>query len=169
MTSKQTILYWREFAAWKRAREGRGLPVDSAARHALTQKALGYAKSSKSLTNGEFDKVLMAFRAESHPDDLAGQIRLQEQAEDRRSTLLDDCCHLAADLTDWHLNPSSLDARSKRDRYLGSLARSVAKKPYEQCTERELAVLRGILKKRLSALEKKTITAGANDLPENPF
>jgi hypothetical protein len=168
MTSKQTILYWREFAAWKRAREARGLPVDTAARHALTVKALGYAKSSKALTNGEFDKVLMAFRAESKPDDLAGQIRLQEQAEDRRNNLLDELAHLALDLTDSH-HLTFIDARRNRDKYLGTLSRSVAKKPYEQCSERELAIMRGILTKRLAAIEKKVIAAGAIETPENPF
>lgn len=77
MTTKQTQLYWREWAAVRRA-------DPQADRRALTVRALGVAKSSKEFTNADLDRVLAAFRAVSRPADVDGQLRQQAQARQRK-------------------------------------------------------------------------------------
>jgi hypothetical protein len=77
MTTKQTQLYWREWAAVRRA-------DPRADRLELTIRALGKARSSKEFTNAEFDRVLAAFRAVSRPADVDGQLDQQEQPRKRK-------------------------------------------------------------------------------------
>jgi len=70
-------LYWREWAAVRRADRG-------ADRHALHVKALGYDKSHVRFNDLDFSKVLNAFREVSKPADLLSQI----EAIDGRKQLL---------------------------------------------------------------------------------
>lgn len=76
MSPLQTRLYWREWAAARRA-------DPSADRHALHVVALGSDKSSTAFSNAEFDLVLGAFRAVSRPADLDAQLRQQDQPRAR--------------------------------------------------------------------------------------
>lgn len=79
MTPAQTKLYWRAWAAAKKAGQ-----LTDADRKRLHLEALGYHASSKNFTNDEFDKVLGAFRAISQPYSLNAQVRQQEQSNTRR-------------------------------------------------------------------------------------
>jgi hypothetical protein len=90
MTPKQTALYWREWAAAKRARG-----LEDSDRHFLHSQALGYAASSKAFTNAELDKVLGIFRAYSRPGDLGGQLR---QLNQQKTRILVKCQLLAEKL-----------------------------------------------------------------------
>lgn len=76
MTTAQTKLYWREWAAVRRQQP-------DADRHAIHEHALGRDVSSKSLTNHQFDHVLAAFRAISRPAALAPQVRALRQPRTR--------------------------------------------------------------------------------------
>ena len=75
MTSDQTVLYWREWGALSRLCKAKGWVVPD--RAGLHLRALGYAKSSKLLTNREFDKVLGVFRSYSQHTNVVAQIRQQ--------------------------------------------------------------------------------------------
>lgn len=87
MTPAQIKLYWREWAAtWRAITAARpDLTYRDAGieRHSLHRRALGYPKSSADLDNGEFDKVLAAFRSVSRPDDLRAQLRQINQPRGR--------------------------------------------------------------------------------------
>jgi hypothetical protein len=87
MSKSQTALYWREWAAAKRA--GR---LDDSDRHRLHIEALGYDKSSTDFTNKDLDKVLSVFRAISRPDDLSAQLR---QLDQQKIRILHKCRQLA--------------------------------------------------------------------------
>lgn len=52
-------------------------------RHDLTEKALGYAESSKNLTNSEFNKVLAKFWSVSMPAELNERLHELDQATTR--------------------------------------------------------------------------------------
>jgi hypothetical protein len=76
MNKAQLSKYWREWAAVRRA--------DPAAdRHALHVAALGQDKSSKRLSNPEFDLVLAEFWRISHPDSVNLQMRQATMARTR--------------------------------------------------------------------------------------
>ena len=68
MSPDQIHLYWRE---WSKVRK----TDPTADRHALHRAALGEDKSSKALTNLEFDAVLKEFWAISKPNDVGAQLR----------------------------------------------------------------------------------------------
>ncbi|HEX7861828.1 MAG TPA: hypothetical protein VF773_15950 [Verrucomicrobiae bacterium] len=78
MTPAQTKLYWKEWSAARKAGQ-----LSDADRPRLHLEALGYAASSKTLTNEEFDKVLGAFRAISQPFNLNAQVRQIDQPDTR--------------------------------------------------------------------------------------
>jgi hypothetical protein len=72
VTAKQSSLYWREWAAARRAAIAAGHTID---RHECHTRALGKPKSSKLLTNADLDKVLAIFRSYTRPADLRPQLR----------------------------------------------------------------------------------------------
>lgn len=76
MTPKQTQLYWREWAAVRRANP-------EADRKALHLQALGVEKSSKDFDNRDLDAVLAVFRAISDPGNVGKQLRQQAQERHR--------------------------------------------------------------------------------------
>lgn len=76
MTAKQNSLYWREWAAVKRAEP-------KADRHALHQRALGTPASHVDFSNDDFDLVLAEFRAVSRPADLDAQVRQIRMPKER--------------------------------------------------------------------------------------
>lgn len=81
MNGAQTQLYWREWGAVTRRCKKEGWAQPN--RHELHVKALGYQKSSKDLSNAEFDKVLGVFRAISQPTNVNAQIRQERQPRTR--------------------------------------------------------------------------------------
>ena len=77
MTPRQNRLYFRDWGSVRAACNAHGWPVPD--RHELHVRALGYDRSHLDFTNEDLDKVLAEFRAISRSDDLAGQLRQQEQ------------------------------------------------------------------------------------------
>jgi hypothetical protein len=79
ITPRQNALYWREWAAAKRAlMPGRSTWTkyeESQRRHKVTIDSLGYDKSHSEFTNKEFDLVLGGLRAISQPGNLGAQLR----------------------------------------------------------------------------------------------
>lgn len=112
MSPKQKALYWTSWQAAKRA--GQLADPD---RHRLMFEALGYAASSKSLTNDEFDKVLGAFRAISQPTNLRAQVR---QIDQPRTRLLHRIRDQFACLSLFVEHPSKYVAAILRDRFKAS-------------------------------------------------
>jgi len=76
MTPPQTLLYWREWAAVRRAKP-------DADRDHLTITALGSRKSSKAFNNSDLDRVLAVFRSISQPGNLNSQMRQIAQPRER--------------------------------------------------------------------------------------
>lgn len=88
MTPAQTALYWREWAACRRALIALGHRGDDAQRRSLQANALGERTvSSKALSNAQFDLVLAKFRSFSRPGDLDAQLRQLDQPEQRVTEL----------------------------------------------------------------------------------
>ncbi len=77
MTALQNRLYFREWGRVRAVSKQHGFPVPD--RHALHVKALGLDKSHLDFSDADFDQVLAEFRAISQPDNLAAQLRQQEQ------------------------------------------------------------------------------------------
>lgn len=92
MNAKQLNLYR---ALWGQARKvlrAGGLPAAEceAERHAIHARELGADKSSRDLTNGDFDKVKAAFLAIIDGADLDAQLDAQEQPRKRRLWVIRD-------------------------------------------------------------------------------
>ena len=77
MTSLQNRLYFREWGRVRTACKQQGFPIPD--RHDLHVKALGVDKSHLDFSNEDLDQVLAEFRAISQPDNLAAQLRQQDQ------------------------------------------------------------------------------------------
>src|ERR1019366_4411859 len=90
MTTLQNRLYFREWGRVRAACKQQGFPIPD--RHGLHVKALGVDKSHLDFTNEDLDQVLAEFRAISQPDNLAAQLRQQEQP---RLRLLYSICRMA--------------------------------------------------------------------------
>ena len=81
MTALQNSLYFREWGNVRSLCKQQGFPIPD--RHDLHVKALGQDKSHLDFTNDDFDLVLAEFRAISQPDNLAAQLRQQDQPRRR--------------------------------------------------------------------------------------
>jgi hypothetical protein len=81
MTTSQNSLYFREWGKVRAACKQQGFPVPD--RHSLHVRALGQDKSHLDFTNDDFDRVLAEFRAITQPDNLAAQLRQQDQPRRR--------------------------------------------------------------------------------------
>lgn len=77
LSNAQNRLYFRAWAAVRRTCKDHGWPEPD--RHDLHFQALGVDKSHLDFTNSDLDKTLAAFRACSAPEDLAAQLRAQDQ------------------------------------------------------------------------------------------
>lgn len=81
MTALQNNLYFREFGRVCAVCKQQGFPIPD--RHELHVMALGLDKSHLEFTNQDLDLVLAEFRAISQPDNLAAQLRQQDQPRTR--------------------------------------------------------------------------------------
>lgn len=80
MTPKQEALYWREWAAVRRALPGMSARMnESELRHWLTKQALGEDKPHRAFNNLDFDRWLAVARGYTAMSDLGEQLRLLEQ------------------------------------------------------------------------------------------
>ena len=81
MTPAQNKLYFREWGRVRSVCKQQGFPIPD--RHDLHVKALGLDRSHLDFTNEDLDQVLAEFRAISQPDNLAAQLRQQDQPRRR--------------------------------------------------------------------------------------
>lgn len=155
MNAAQKKLYFFE---WARARDwfaahGVTGPALDAKRHALHVKALGHDKSSKAFTNGDLDAVLAAFRAVYDGGNLQAQLDALDAPEERRKAILEKC-HASMNVM-WNLGENGFAKGSACERYIEGTARNVVKKSVEDCTEAELGVVLGCIRRREAVLRKK--------------
>lgn len=111
-------------------------------RYVMHTKALGFAKSSKKLTDDEFSKILAVFWAYSRPTDTAAQIRQQEQALKRAQ----------------HVLQKLVDELGYDSKYLEGVARRICKKPLARCYEPDLAKLIAALTIHKNRKQKQAAT-----------
>ena len=81
MTPAQNKLYFREWGRVRSVCKQQGFPIPD--RHDLHVKALGLDRSHLDFTNEALAQVLAEFRAISQPDNLAAQLRQQDQPRRR--------------------------------------------------------------------------------------
>lgn len=138
MTSAQTRLYWSAWAEVKARLPNYGFASDELdqKRHAIHIEAIGHDKSSKSLTNTDFDAVLAAFRAYSDPDNLHEQLRIIDQAEKRAKVGRERAEQLMAAIG---------VGEHVREAYLDTLARRVCKHAWCDLSDVEQARVCGVL------------------------
>jgi hypothetical protein len=144
MTAAQKSLYWREWAACKKAltRHGYGSDELEAQRHRLHIEALGTDKSSKSLTNADLDAILAIFRAYSRPADLSEQLRIIDQPDKR----LQAYRHRAMEM----LIARGIEEQG-RIAYLEQLSRRLCGRSWHDVRETEAAKICGVLAERIKA------------------
>jgi len=87
MNNAQLAKYHVTAAQWRKARAARGAASGEPALDALKQRTLGRVCSSKVFTQGDLDKMLGAFLAETADGDLDAQLAQIEQPEKRRAAL----------------------------------------------------------------------------------
>lgn len=140
MTALQLKKYRVHVAAWKKAREARGLPADDATRYELHRRTIGRACSSTDFTQAEFDKVLGALLAESAPADLDAQLVQIEQARIRGVKL-----RARMHLLSLHIG---VDA-GRESSYLRGISRNLfGTDEIERLSEEQLPKLIGVLERR---------------------
>lgn len=98
MTPAQSKMYWSLIQRLRDFTEAKGLKFGDEQRHAFHKKALGASKSSKDFTNADLDRIKAHALAILEPDNLAAQIRAQEQRFLRNYEARKECLHLVADL-----------------------------------------------------------------------
>jgi hypothetical protein len=152
MLSKiQMALYWREWAACKVVRKARGLCATDEARHALHAQALGMDKSTKDLTNRDFDRILAIFRTFSRPDDLNAQLRAEDQPEVRKEVSIAQAYEVLDEL---NLLGKEFKGEDARERYLNGTAWAIFKRPVRDLDDEESAKLCGVLRRQLLRMQK---------------
>lgn len=147
MTSAQTAMYFAEFGKLREVLRTRGWSPTKIEqhRHALTKKALGFDKSSKDFSNAELDRVLAVISAEAAPADFNAQMRLQDMPEKRFMLLLSRVRGLSKHVG---LKPGLESA------YVDGIARRMFQvQGYDKLTEQQLAVIEGVLRRRLRQLK----------------
>jgi hypothetical protein len=144
MTASQTALYWREWAACKRALEHHGYARDELEpqRHRLHIEALGADKSSKALTNAQLDAILAIFRAYSRPGDLHEQLRIIDQPGQRLQAHRHRALELVAALG---------IEEAGRIAYLDTMARRLCGRAWQAVHETDAAKICGVLAARAKA------------------
>ena len=166
MTAAQTAMY---FAEWGKVRQGLRDQGKSSAecethRRDLTRKALGHQKSSKYFTNAELDKVLAAIKAQSGPADFNSQMRVQDSPDIRRAAMMEKCKRACWEM--YQLGDNGM--ANHDDAYIAGTARNVVKKPIENCTAEDLAVVLGCLMRKLGVMQKKKAAEDAARLAPKP-
>lgn len=173
MNVAQKLSYWSRWARCVAIFRAQGLaPAQiEAKRHAITEKALGYAKSMsgwKTWKNAEVDKVFAAFAAVYAPGDLDAQLDAIDQPDRRFLRVIDEVRHLVGEVIG--KGPDDPDQEWAIDKYLSALAHNVCKKASTRCTDPELHKLKGILQRRILQIEKQLLRDAAKQANEGqPF
>lgn len=137
-----------------------------AARHAITLKVCGRAKSSADFTRTELDGVLAKIAAIHSPADFDLQMRQQDQPEDRRALALERCQRACAQLAALDAEEYRFETEAERARYIAGICRNVIKKELERCDDAELSKVAGILGAQVARLRKRD---GVIEVGGNPF
>lgn len=167
--SRRSLKYfaeWGEASRALRAKNGWTAKEADAFRHTLHIRALGYDKSSKKLTNTEFDKVIAIFRAVANPDDIAGQVEALDQPMVRAAHALKDVLNkikLDDYIVEQALSDKARQLRREptpaeeqaiydelRTNYVNAISRKINKKPVSRCNDKELTKLIAALKIHLN-------------------
>lgn len=143
-------MYWAEWAKLRDVLRAKGKTAGEieAHRYNVTLRAIGVAKSSKLLSNGELDRVIARIKAEVAPGDFSAQMRQQNQPDSRTAALLARCraaCEALANLSSRY----RLSDRASQDRYIGGLSQKLHRKWPERCDERELGMIAGMIEKQV--------------------
>jgi hypothetical protein len=152
MTRPQEALYWREWSACKAERKKRGLPHDDVARHLVHIRALGTDVSMKSLSNGQFDKVLGAFRSWSRSADLNAQLRVEEQPDVRKEISIEKCYEILEELAFYG---KEFAGENAMERYLNGTSWALFKRPVRDLSDVEAGKLMGVLLRQLQRVKAK--------------
>ncbi|MEY4489713.1 MAG: hypothetical protein RIQ79_2221 [Verrucomicrobiota bacterium] len=174
MTVAQRSLYFCAWADCRKALVALGRDASDEARHALQAEALdGKKKSSTALTNGELDRVLAKFRSYSEPGDLNAQLKPEEDAEAKRSRMMERCEKASAVFITGDGPLVSLHRRN----WLNAAARRAAGADFDHCMPDQLTKLAYILEARVRAKYKadakedaaRAVAAGEATDRSNPF
>src|SRR5690606_9022808 len=147
--------YRAQLAKWRDARQTAGKPHDEAARYQMHQRAIGRACSSKEFSNRDLDMVLAVMLAEIAPADFAGQMRIQDQPDQRAADLRTKIDRLA---------PTAGIERG-REGVAAYFRRWLGGRKIEELDERTLQKIVGLLSRRAKQLAPKP--AAVDD--GNPF
>ncbi len=150
MNTGQIRAYRAEVAKWKDACVKLGRPCDDDARRALHAECRAPASSTK-FTNAQLDRVLARLRSFSRMDDLAAQLKPDEEANKRRLAAMRRCYDAVAGLTS-----AGNDGRASlgRANYLDRVSESVCGQPFDGLPEEKLVKLAFVLENRLRARGK---------------
>lgn len=167
MSPRQSAMYWAEWARVRDMLRTRGCTVAQVEeyRHALTRRALGVLKSSKSFTNADLDRVLARLKAESDPANLDAQLSIQDSPDRRRAYLLHRLSECCAELYTVGCD-ERLREPAAREGYVQGTALKVCKCELQDCTDAELGKVLGCLEARLRRLVAKL---PPREPAENPF
>lgn len=126
MTPAQTNMYWSLIQRLRDVAEAKGLKFGDVERHAFHKKALGVSKSSKDFTNADLDKIKAHALAILEPDNLAAQLRAQEQPMLRNLEARKECLELIDKLGIGR--DSTIDRTSHLQRsYLDAIVKNITK------------------------------------------
>jgi hypothetical protein len=156
MTPAQTNMYWSLIQRLRDVAEGKGLKFGDVERHAFHRKALGVAKSSKDFTNADLDKIKAHALAILEPDNLAAQLKVQDQGELRRVEARARCMNILEELGIGEGHDMT-KAEWLRGSYLDGLVKKVMPPhvSFEALTDKQANVVLGILVRRVLSHRRK--------------
>jgi hypothetical protein len=149
MNPGQIKAYRAEVAKWRAACARLGRPADEDARRALHQSCNAPA-SSTAFTNAQLDRVMAKLRSFSQMDNLAAQLRPDEEANRRTDAARRRCYDAVATLTGCHSVDDSRQSR-RRANYLETLARRVCGRGWDALDEAGMVKLAYVLESRSRA------------------
>ena len=154
MTPRQQAMYWAEWSKLRDMLRAKGKTAGEieAHRYNVTLRAIGAAKSSKLLSNGELDRVIARIKAEVSPGDFGAQMRQQEQRDTRRAALLARCDAACVAMADRSCGEYQFSKAETRARYIAGVAKKLCGQWPEACTEAELGKVAGVLEARVQQL-----------------
>jgi hypothetical protein len=169
MNTAKLRKYWWLFGPVREFLKGKGFTAKQIEdrRHALHRKALGADKSSKDFTDDDFDKVKRTFRAEWDGGNLNAQLAAEDEPEQRKQAITEQCFDATGDMH--ALGDGRLSTRKACLGYIAGTARNVIGKDLEKCTEAELGVVLGCLKRRVGVLRDQNPDAADALDDSRPF
>lgn len=162
MTPAQHKMYWSLIQRLRDVAESKGLKFGDVERHAFHKKALGIAKSSKDFTNADLDKIKAHALAILEPDNLAAQLRAQDQPKMRRIDVQTKCLQLIEEMG---IGRDSTEDRSRflRSQYLDGIVKNITRGEhvsFTTCDDRVANNILQTLQRRIMAHRRKAEEQG---------